>query len=134
MKLALLTPAAKREGLRERMRRSRAAAPALREAFPVVQQLRLDFLFQGSGPSTPAMQSHTLHAAARAFFAFPCPYADCDGEFDLNGAVRSALAHASHQATGEIECSGKRSARHGVIAPCRLRLDYAVSAALQPQT
>ncbi len=134
MKLDLLTPAAKREGLRERLRRGRSTAPALREMFPAVQHLRLDLLFQGPGPSTPAMQSHTLHAAARAFFEFPCPYADCDGEFDLNVAVKTALAAQNHRAIGSIECTGKRSARLGASEPCKLHLEYTVSATLQPKT
>src|SRR5439155_1712700 len=40
MKLALLSPAAERQERRDRLRRDRAAALALREVFPAVQQLR----------------------------------------------------------------------------------------------
>jgi hypothetical protein len=132
MKLALITPAAKRQELRERLRRSHATALPLRVLFPRVQQLRLEFVFRGPGPTTPAMQSHTLHAAARAFFEFPCPYADCDGEFDLSTAVKAALADPTHHATGGLECSGKRAKRMGASELCQLRLDYTVAAILQP--
>lgn len=128
MKLALVTPAAKRQVRWDRLRRERAMAPALREAFPAVQQLRLEFLFRGPGSNSPAMQSHTLHAAARAFFEFPCPYADCDGQFDLSAAVKVALADSTRRTTGELECSGKRVVRVGASEPCRLRLHYLVSA------
>jgi hypothetical protein len=128
MKLALLTPAAERQERRERLRRDRATALALRDVFPGVQQLRLELQFRGDGSTTPAMQSHTLHAAARAFFEFPCPYADCDGQFDLSGAVKAALADASHRTTGELECTGKRPVRVGASEPCRLRLNYTVTA------
>src|SRR5579862_9224296 len=131
MKLDLLTPAAKREGLRERLRRGRSTAPALREMFPAVQHLHLDFLFRGPGPSTPAMQSHTLHAAARAFFEFPCPYADCDGQFDLTSAVQAALANPTHRTTGELECTGKRAVGVGESEVCRLHLSYMVAATFQ---
>lgn len=134
MKLALITPAAERQVRRERLRRNRAMALALREVFPAVQQLRLELLFRGGGPTTPAMQSHTLHTAARAFFEFPCPYADCDGEFDLSPAVNGALADATHRATGELECSGKRAVRPGGSELCRLRLHYTVTATFQPDT
>ena len=134
MKLALITPAAERQVRRERLRRNRATALALREVFPKVQTLRLELLFQGPGSTTPAMQSHTLHAAARAFFEFPCPYADCDGQFDLSAAVKAALADATHHTTGELECSGTRAVRIGASEPCRLRLNYTVTATFQPDT
>src|SRR2546429_6898620 len=62
MKLALLSPAAERQERRDRLRRDRAAALALREVFPAVQQLRLELLFQGSTSTTPGPQSHILHA------------------------------------------------------------------------
>jgi hypothetical protein len=128
MKLSLPTPAAERQERRERLRRDRATALALREVFPAVQQLRLELLFRGDGPTTPASQSHTLHGAARAFFEFPCPYADCDGQFDLGNAVKAALADPSQRATGELECTGSRPVRVGVSEPCRLRLNYTVTA------
>lgn len=131
MKLALMTPAAKRQLRRERLRHSRSKALALREAFPAVQQLRLELLFRSADSSHPATQSHTLHAAARAFFEFPCPYADCDGEFDLGTAVQAALADPTHHATGELECSGKRAVRVGESEVCGLHLNYTVTASLQ---
>ena len=134
MKLALITPAAKRQERRDRLRSSRATAPALREAFPAVQQVRLDLLFRSPGPSTPAMQSHTLHAAARAFFEFPCPYADCDGQFDLSTAVRAALANPKHCETGELECLGKRAVGVGESELCGLHLSYTVAASFRADT
>jgi hypothetical protein len=134
MKLALVSPAAERQERRERLRRDRAAALALRDVFPEVQQLRLELLFQGSTSTTPAMQSHTLHAAARAFFKFPCPYADCDGYFDLSAAIKAALADPAHRATGALGCSGTRAVRVGAKELCQLRLDYIVTATCQPDT
>jgi hypothetical protein len=134
MKLALVTQAARRQERRERLRRSHATALALRDVFPAVQQLRLEFVFRGSGSTIPAMQSRTLHAAARAFFEFPCPYADCDGEFDLSTAVKAALADPTHRTTGELECSGKRPSSLGASELCRLPLSYTVTAAFQADT
>lgn len=128
MKLALVSPAAERQERRDRLRRDRAAALAVREVFPAVQQLRLELAFQGTTSTTPATQSHTLHAPARAFFEFPCPYADCDGQFDLSAAVQAALADPKLRTTGELGCSGKRAVRLGAKQPCQLRLNYTVTA------
>ena len=134
MKLALVSPAAKREERRDRLRHDRAAAPVLRVAFPTLRHLRLELQFEGSAPSTPAQQSHVLHPPARAFFEFCCPYADCDGRFDLTGAVNAALAHPAHRAEGTLECSGNRARHIGSKQPCQLRLIYTVTAAFQPDT
>lgn len=134
MKLALVTPAARRQERRERLRRNLATALALREVFPEVKQLRLEFVFRGAGSTAPAMQLRTLHAAAPAFFEFPCPYADCDGQFDLSTAVKTALADPTHRTTGELECSGKRPASMGATELCRLPLNYTVTAGFQADT
>ena len=134
MKLALVSPAAKREERRDRLRHDRAAAPVLRVAFPALQHLHLELEFEGSAPSTPAQQSHVLHPPARAFFEFPCPYADCDGRFDLTAGVNAALADAAHRVEGALECSGERARHIGSKQPCQLRLFYTVTAAFQPDT
>ena len=134
MKLALVSPAIARQERRERLRRDRAAALALREVYPAVLQLRLDLVFQGSTLNNPAPQSHTLHAPARAFFEFPCPYADCDGYFDLSAAVTTAVCDSAHRATGELRCSGKRAVRVGDKEPCQLHLDYTITATLNADT
>lgn len=132
MKLALVSPAAERQERRDRLRDDRAAAPALRAAYPTLGQLRLELQFEGSAPGTPAQQSHVLHPPARAFFEYPCPYADCDGRFDLTGAVNAALADPVHRAEGVLECSGKRARHMGSKQPCQLRLMYTVTATFQP--
>jgi hypothetical protein len=134
MKLALISPAAERQERRDRLRRDRAAAPALREVHPAVLQLRLELLFGGSAYNNPAPQSHTLHAPARAFFEFPCPYADCDGHFDLGAAVKTAVCDPTHRATGELRCSGKRAVRVGDKEPCLLHLGYTITATLNADT
>lgn len=130
MKLAVISPAAERQERRDRLRRDRAAALALREVYPAVQQLRLELLFQGSALNDPAPQSHTLHAPARAFFGFPCPYADCDGHFELSAAVRTAVRDPTHRAAGELRCSGNRAVRVGEKEPCGLQLGYTITATL----
>jgi hypothetical protein len=124
--------AAERQERRDRLRRDRAAASALRIAFPAIEQLRFEFTFQSASTSTPASQSHILHPAAAAFFEFACPYANCDGQFDLTGAVNTALTDTAHQAKGVLECHGVRARDGGSNQPCELRLVYSVTAIYQP--
>ena len=131
MRLTPLSPAATRQERVDRLRRDRATALALRAAFPAGQQLRLELKFEGPSANTPAAQSHVLHPPAQAFFTYPCPYADCDGQFDLTGAVSTALATASHQAEGVLECSGVRARDRACKQPCLLRLAYTVIATCQ---
>lgn len=126
-----MTAAAAREERTERLRRDRAAAQALRTAFPSVQQLRLDMHFEGTAPNTPTPQTHVLYPPARAFFAFPCPYADCDGQFDLTAAVNAALADPSHRADAVLECSGERIGDRASRQPCLLRLQLRITATCQ---
>ena len=134
MKLAMISRAAARHANEERLRRDRAAALALREVFPAVQQLRLELKFEGTTSSTPALQSHVLYPPARAFFEFRCPYADCDGQFDLTCGVNAALADPKHQAEGVLECCGLRASERGSKQPCQLRLLYTVTAICQHDT
>lgn len=133
MKLAPRSAGDRRQDRTERLRRDRAAALALRTAFPSVQLLRLELKFEGSA-NTPTSQSHLLHPPARAFFKFPCPYADCDGQFDLDSAVQAALADPAHRAEGMLECSGTRTRAQASKQPCQLHLNYTITATFQGDT
>jgi hypothetical protein len=128
MRLSSLSPAAARQLRLDRLRRDRTAAQALRTAFPAVEHLRLELSFDGAARGTPASQSHVLHPPARAFFEFPCPYADCDGQFNLTTQVAAAVADPSHQAEGSVECSGLRARDHATKQPCKLQLNYTITA------
>jgi hypothetical protein len=128
VKLPPLSAAAARQERADRLRRDRASAQALRSAFPTVQQLRLEMQFEGAAINTPTPQAHVLYPPARAFFAFPCPYADCDGQFDLTAAVNAALVDRSHRAEGVLQCSGERLVGGASRQPCQLRLRHSITA------
>ena len=115
------------------MRRDRAAARVVRAAFPAVQQLRLELEFSGSGATVPASQAHVLHPPARAFFEFQCPYADCDGRFDLTEAVNAALASSQRRVKGTLECTGLRARDHLSKQACALHLRYTVHVTYTPE-
>jgi len=87
--------------------------------------------FEGAAANTPTSQSHVLYPAARAFFAFPCPYADCDGQFDLTAAVNAALADRSQLTEGVLQCSGARIGDGASRQPCLLRLLHRITATYQ---
>ena len=131
MRLSSSSPAALRQERAERLRRDRAATPLLRVAFPAVQQLRLELKFEGAATNIPTAQSHVLHPPARAFFEFPCPYADCDGQFDLTGTVNAMLANRLPAGQGVLTCSGQRLDRSASRVPCQLHLNYAFTVMYQ---
>jgi hypothetical protein len=130
LKLSAHRSAPTPESRAERLRRSRAAAAALRTAFPTVQQLRLEFSFEETNSHTPAAQSHLLYPPARAFFEFPCPHADCDGQFDLTAVVQRTVTDRTHASRGTVRCSGSRKFDHLSKQPCGLHLVYAITALL----
>jgi len=129
VKLAALARARKEQ--MEQSRRDRATAPMLRTAFPTLLHLRIEFRFQGSGSSAPTSQTHLLYPPARAFFEYQCPYSDCDGQFSLDGAVRAALADATHRAEGVLECHGSRGQDVASRRACLLQLTYKVTPTYQ---
>lgn len=116
--------AALRQQYVEQARRDRAAAPQLRAAFPKVQQLRLELKFHGKTTNIPASQSHVLHPPARAFFEIPCPYADCNGRFDLTAVVSLLMADRLPKAEGMLTCQGHRPDRLSTRMACQLQLNY----------
>jgi hypothetical protein len=126
--------AAARQERMVQLRRDRATAPILRAAFPGVQQIRIELKFEGASSSAPTPQSHVLYPPAAAFFEYPCPYCDCDGQFDLSGAVKAALVDAAHRAEGQLECRGSRVGDRASRRPCLLRLVYEVTATFQQQS
>lgn len=127
-------PAAGGHERMDQFRHGRATAPALRATFPTVEQLRIELKFEASGASVPTPQSHVLYPPARAFFEYRCPCGDCDGQFDLGGAVRAAFADARHRAEGVLECRGSRIGDRGSRRPCLLRLLYRITATLQDKS
>lgn len=134
MKLAPPSSAAVRQERSIRLRRERAAALALRAVFPAVQQLRLELRFEDTRANVPVPQSHILHPPARAYFGFSCPYADCDGQFDLTAAVNSAVNGPSHRADGMLECAGVRPGDCASKRPCQLHLIYTITATYEPDS
>lgn len=130
-----LSPSQNTAALRDRsflLRRDRAAAPAIRAIFPAIEQLRLELRFEGSSASIPVPQTHVLHPPARAYFVFPCPYADCDGQFDLAAVIGATLQGSSRHTEGVLVCAGMRVCNRASGRSCELHLHYAITATYAP--
>lgn len=119
------------EQSREQLLRRRAAAGTLGNAYPDVEQIRVDLRFTASASAVPAAQRHALFPPAPAYFEFACPFGDCDGSFDLNGIASPLLKKAVPQADGSIQCSGSRTRSGMPRQPCSLRADYLITAQYQ---
>jgi hypothetical protein len=128
MRLAASRNLDPRQQRADQLRRDRAASQSVRVAFPAIQELRLELKFVGTNSNAPGSQSHVLHPPARAFFTFPCPYANCDGQYDLTEAVTAALEDPAHRAEGMLECRGLRAQKYDSKQPCQLHLLYTVTA------
>lgn len=132
MRLAKANPELGAQDRADRLRRIRSAAQVVRIAFPAVQHIHLGLKFESANRLTPASQSHQLHPPARAFFEFPCPYADCGGSFDLTAAVNAAVTDQARHSEGVLNCEGLRPLSYASRQLCGLRLIYTVDATFYP--
>jgi hypothetical protein len=116
---------------RERLMSERTRCAPLREVFPNVDQLRIELVFNDASAFIPSPQLHTLYPAAAAFFRFACPCADCDGDFDLTGAVASLLLESSAgrrridaTSSGRMDCQGVRLRDMAGEKGCPMQLSF----------
>jgi hypothetical protein len=115
-------------------------APSLSKLFPGIEQLRVELVF--NDPNTrfpqPSSQLRTLYPAAPAFFRFACPCADCDGDFDLTGAVTGMVAKGMGRSRtasldGRVTCQGVRFRDHALLqTPCPMELTFRLRAEPHP--
>jgi hypothetical protein len=133
MPVSLRVPGSVYELHRQRWVRDRAAARTLRTAFPGVERVRVDLTFRDTAALPPGAQSHAVYPAARAFFEFLCPHADCDGTFDLTDAARSAMTDASAHADGTLDCRGTRPQPGMTKGPCGVSVQYQIAAKYKAQ-
>jgi hypothetical protein len=119
---------------RERLLSERQRTAALRQLFPDIAQLRIELVFSsptGQAPA-PSPQLYTLFAAAAAFFRYPCPCADCDGDFNLTEAVTAlnagkASRRRAGSITGQLACQGTQFRNHASLqAGCAMQVSYTI--------
>jgi hypothetical protein len=130
MKFTTVGPEGARNLLREKQRRNRMAAKELRVQFPELASIRIDFAFSDESLQPPAPQSIVLHPPARAYFVYPCPYASCNGEFDLAATVTDVAKHQeTAEAAGHTRCKGERVRGRQGKTPCDLDVKYSIAVA-----
>jgi len=127
MKFTTVGPEGARNLLREKQRRNRMAAKELRVQFPDLASIRIDFAFSDESLQPPAPQSIVLHPPARAYFVYPCPYASCNGEFDLAAPVTNLAEKGHSGAAGHTVCKGERVRGRLGKTPCDLHVDYSIA-------
>jgi hypothetical protein len=123
---------------RERLMSERTRSAPLREVFPNVDELRIELVFDDASAFVPSPQLHTLYPAASAFFRFACPCADCDGDFDLSGAVAELLEGSGGRrridasSSGRMDCQGIRLRDMAGQKVCPMQLSFRlISAAVR---
>lgn len=109
----------------------RAKTSTVRDAFPDVGVIHIHLGFSEPHPP-PSPQLHSLYPAARAFFRFACPCADCDGEFDLAPVVTELVTggaagkRTGRQVAGRNACQGIHWRDSDHSEPCRIELSFRV--------
>jgi hypothetical protein len=112
---------------REELRKARAAAPALRAACPEAALVRVELEFQADPLLAHAPQVLSLYPAAKAHFAYACPFGDCDGVYDLNEIAFGILRAGKHKTRGTLKCTGHRSSTGNAEDACALALSYSIT-------
>ena len=109
------------------LERSRALAPVLEAVYPNARLVRVQLDFVCESVPHHAQQAFLMHPPAKAHFAYPCPFGDCSGIFDLHEPVANMLKTGTTTGGGSLTCTGLR-ARQGITGqPCGQVVNYAVS-------
>jgi hypothetical protein len=118
---------------RDRLRNESKQASSLRELYPQIAELRVEFDFDDGTPRPPSLQSYFHFPAARGFFRYPCPCHSCSGEFDLSGYVAELAGSAARAKLVRritVVCPGLRPHERNERVACPIRATVRISAAL----
>lgn len=105
------------------------AAP-LRDIYPQLAEVRIEFQFEDGGPATPSPRSYSHFPGAQGFFRYACPCHSCNGEFDLSDHVAELArkpAKATRSQSVDLPCQGLR-----LQARCPINAKVRVSAIAHP--
>jgi hypothetical protein len=117
--------------LRERqdqLRAGRAAAQTLRRVSPTAMSVNVQLRFLLAATPAHAAQSFVLYPGAKAYFAYPCPYGDCSGIYNLDLEAARAMGREKSRVTGTVECAGVRSHAGQPRGQCGLQMRYMITA------
>jgi hypothetical protein len=112
----------------DRLRAGRAAAQTLRSVSPTAMSVNVQLRFLVAATPAHATQSFVLYPAAKAYFAYPCPYGDCSGIYNLDLEAARAMGREKSRVTGTVDCAGVRSHAGQPRGRCGLQMRYVITA------
>ena len=119
---------------RERLKHDHTRAAPLRELYPQLVELRVEFEFRDGTARSPSPQTFSYFPAARGFFRYACPCHSCNGEFDLSNHIaelagKSGRSQRSRQLN--VVCTGHRTGKPNEPVACPLCAEIRLSAVTQ---
>lgn len=117
---------------RERLKQDFTRAASLRETYPQLAELCIEFEFEDGTVRAPSPQSFRYFPAARGFFRYSCPCHSCDGEFDLSDQVAELVGVGRVQRSRQLQvfCAGQRAQENNTREACPICARIRVSAIL----
>jgi hypothetical protein len=118
---------------RDRLKQDFARAASLRELYPQLAEVRVEFEFQDGTTRTPSPQSFSYFPAARGFFRYACPCHSCSGEFDLSPYIAELADKTGRKQRARsisVPCTGVRAHQPFTPAECPICARIHLSATL----
>jgi hypothetical protein len=115
---------------RERLAYDFTRAAPLRDLYPQLAEVRVEFEFQDGTLRAPSPQAFSYYPAARGFFRYACPCHSCSGEFDISSHVAEPAAKAGTQRNRRLNltCPGQRALDINERVACPIGASVRVSA------
>jgi hypothetical protein len=124
---------------RDKLKLEFGTAPQLRDIYPQLAELRIEFDFEDGTTRAPSALAFAFFPAARGFFRYACPCHTCSGEFDLTQQVfELANRNGGAKRSGRLNlaCTGQRLQATDAGETCpinaRVRLSAVLHATEQP--
>jgi hypothetical protein len=118
---------------RERLAHDFTRAMPLRDLYPQLAEVRVEFEFQDGTSRSPSPQAFSYFPAARGFFRYACPCHSCSGEFDISTYVAELAAKADRPQRHRrvtLSCAGQRALDMNGRVACPIGANVRVSATL----
>src|SRR5690348_151337 len=96
---------------REQLKLDFTRAAPLREIYPLLAEVRVEFEFSDGTTRAPSPQAYSYYPAARGFFRYACPCHTCGGEFDLSAQIAQLVDTGGSPRRSrrvEVSCTGLR--------------------------
>jgi hypothetical protein len=116
---------------RERLKLEFTRAAPLREIYPQLAEVRVEFEFDDGTPRKPSPQAFSYFPAARGFFRYACPCHTCSGEFDLSTHIAELAEQAGRTQRSRkvnFSCTGQRLQEADTNSGCPICAQVRVSA------